>query len=264
MQAAALFDLSGQVALVTGAASGLGLAISEVLAANGAHVAMLDVNEVGLGAAAGKLSKGGASIETHVVDVAELDRLSSTVDAIASAHGRLDIAVANAGISSGPGFQFGPAGGLLESSPDKWDKVIDVNLRGVFVTMQAAARRMIPRQSGRIVVVASIAGLMAEPNVGYPYAATKAAVVNLVRQAAVELARHNVLVTGIAPGPFRTNIGGGRIADPEVARYFEDIVPLKRIAMPDEIKGLALLLASPASSFMTGVTVPIDGGATAL
>jgi NAD(P)-dependent dehydrogenase (short-subunit alcohol dehydrogenase family) len=105
---------------------------------------------------------------------------------------------------------------------------------------------------------------MAEPNVGYPYAATKAAVVNLVRQAAVELARHNVLVTGIAPGPFRTNIGGGRIADPEVARYFEDIVPLKRIAMPDEIKGLALLLASPASSFMTGVTVPIDGGATAL
>jgi NAD(P)-dependent dehydrogenase (short-subunit alcohol dehydrogenase family) len=129
--------------------------------------------------------------------------------------------------------------------------------------MQAAARHMIPKKYGRIVVVASIAGLMAEPNVGYPYAATKAAVVNLVRQSAVELARHNVLVNGIAPGPFRTNISGGRINDPEVARYFEAMVPMARIAEPDEIKGLALLLASPASSYLTGITIPIDGGATA-
>jgi NAD(P)-dependent dehydrogenase (short-subunit alcohol dehydrogenase family) len=140
---------------------------------------------------------------------------------------------------------------------------LDVNLTGTFVTMQAAARHMVPRKSGRIVVVASIAGLIAEPNVGYAYAAAKAAVVNLVRQAALELAPHNVLVTGIAPGPFRTNIGGGRIANPEVAKRFEAMVPLGRIAEPREMKGLALLLASPASSFMTGVTVPIDGGVTA-
>jgi NAD(P)-dependent dehydrogenase (short-subunit alcohol dehydrogenase family) len=141
--------------------------------------------------------------------------------------------------------------------------VVAINLTGAFTTMQAAARHMIPRKSGRIIVVASIAGLMAEPNVGYAYAATKAAVVNLVRQAAVELAQHNVLVTGIAPGPFRTNISGGRINDPNVARHFEEMVPLGRIAEPDEIKGLALLLASPASRYMTGITIPIDGGATA-
>jgi NAD(P)-dependent dehydrogenase (short-subunit alcohol dehydrogenase family) len=87
--------------------------------------------------------------------------------------------------------------------------------------------------------------------------------VNLVRQAAVELAPYNVLVTGIAPGPFRTDIAGGRLADPEVARAFAETVPLGRIAGTDEIKGLALLLASPASSFITGVTIAIDGGATA-
>lgn len=263
MQAASMFDLTGQVALVTGAASGLGLAIAEVVAANGAHVAMLDVDASGLDKAAEKLRATGAAAETHVVDVADRVALTSVIDTVAETHGRLDVAVANAGISAGPGFQFGPAGGLVAASQEKWDEVLAVNLTGVFVTMQAAASHMIPRRSGRIIAVASIAGLVAEPNVGYAYAATKAAVVNLVRQAAMELAAHNVLVTGIAPGPFRTNISGGRIRDPDVAKYFEDLVPLKRIAEPDEIKGLALLLASPASSYMTGITVAIDGGATA-
>ncbi len=263
MHAGSMFDLTGQVALVTGAASGLGFAVTEVLAAHGAHVAMLDMDEARLGSAAEMLRAGEASVETHVVDIADGTRLNAVVDGISEAHRRLDIAFANAGMSSGPGFQFGPAGGLLEVTPEKWDRVVDVNLTGTLVTMQAAARHMIPRTSGRIVVVASIAGLIAEPNVGYAYAATKAAVVNLVRQAAVELAAHNVLVTGIAPGPFRTNISGGRINNPEVAKYFEAMVPLGRIAEPDEIKGLALLLASPASSYMTGVTIAVDGGATA-
>jgi NAD(P)-dependent dehydrogenase (short-subunit alcohol dehydrogenase family) len=258
-----MFDLTGQVALVTGAASGLGLAVTEVLAANGAHVAMLDVNEAGLAAAAEKLRADGAAVETHVADIADREMMSGLIDAVAARQDRLDIAVANAGISAGPGFQFGPAGGLLAASPEKWDQVMAINLTGTFTTMQAAARHMIPKKSGRIIVIASIAGLMAEPNVGYAYAASKAAVVNLVRQAAVELAPHNVLVSGIAPGPFRTNISGGRINDPNVARYFEAMVPLGRIAEPAEIKGLALLLASPASSYMTGITIPIDGGATA-
>lgn len=263
MQAASMFDLTGQVALVTGAASGLGFAIADVLAVNGAHVAMLDIDADGLAAAGRGLRDNGAAVETHVVDIADRAKLTQIVDAVAERHGRLDVAVANAGISAGPGFQFGPAGGLVAASPERWDEVIAVNLSGTFATMQAAARHMIARKSGRIVAVASIAGLGAEPNVGYAYAASKAAVVNLVRQAAVELAPHNVLVTGIAPGPFRTNIGGGRIADPAVAKYFEALVPLRRIAEPDEIKGLALLLASPASSYMTGITIPIDGGATA-
>jgi NAD(P)-dependent dehydrogenase (short-subunit alcohol dehydrogenase family) len=119
------------------------------------------------------------------------------------------------------------------------------------------------QRSGRIVVVSSIAGIKAEAPVGYAYAATKAAINNLVRQAAMELAPFNVIINAIAPGPFRTNIAGGRISQPEVEAMFAAMVPLGRIGEPEEIKGLALLLASPAASFLTGTVIPVDGGSTA-
>ncbi|MCC6474502.1 MAG: SDR family oxidoreductase, partial [Burkholderiales bacterium] len=111
---------------------------------------------------------------------------------------------------------------------------------------------------------ASIAGLRADRLVGYAYAATKAALVNLVRQAALELAPYNVMVNAIAPGPFLTNIADGRLhREPEAVKAFEATVPLGRLAQPREIQGLALLLASPASSFITGAVIPIDGGSSA-
>ncbi len=139
-----------------------------------------------------------------------------------------------------------------------------VNLTGVFATLQAAARHMKAQRSGRIVVTSSIAGIKGDPMVGYAYAAAKAALNNLVRQAALELAPYNVLVNAIAPGPFYTNLAGGRTRrDPEAAKAFEKRVPLGRIASTEEIKGLALLLASPASSYITGAVIPVDGGATA-
>jgi NAD(P)-dependent dehydrogenase (short-subunit alcohol dehydrogenase family) len=116
------------------------------------------------------------------------------------------------------------------------------------------------QRSGRLVAIASVAGLKSEVMCGYAYTATKAAVVNLVRQLAMELAPYDVRVNGIAPGPFRTQIAGGRIQQPQIEAEFASMVPLGRIAEPHELKGLALLLSSPASSFMTGVTVPIDGG----
>jgi NAD(P)-dependent dehydrogenase (short-subunit alcohol dehydrogenase family) len=123
---------------------------------------------------------------------------------------------------------------------------------------------MKPRKSGSIVVTTSIAGIKAEHLVGYGYLAAKAALNNIVRQAALELARHNVRVNAIAPGPFLTNIGGGRLhREPDVVKKFTDMVPLGRLGNTDEIKGLALLLASPAGSFITGAVIPIDGGATA-
>lgn len=127
-------------------------------------------------------------------------------------------------------------------------------------TMRAAARHMKTRRSGRIVVTSSIAGLRAEPMSGYAYVASKAAVNNLVRQAALELAPYNVLVNAIAPGPFATNINQGRLRLPEAAARLRDYVPLGRIAEAQEIKGLALLLASDASSYITGAIIPIDGG----
>jgi len=133
----------------------------------------------------------------------------------------------------------------------------------IMTTLRAAVRHMKPRQSGRIVVTSSIAGLRSESLSGYAYVASKAAVNNLVRQAAVELAPHNVLVNAMAPGPFATELNGGRLRLPESAERMKTHIPMGRMADPQEIKGLALLLASPASSYITGAVIPIDGGASA-
>jgi len=263
MRAEALFDVRGHVAIVTGAASGLGLAMAEVMAENGAIVAMLDIDAVGLDAAVTRLKEAGHAVEAIGLDVGDTARLRATIDAVAQKHGRLDVVFANAGISAGRSFQF-PEGEIDAVDIDKWQQVLQVNLTSVFVTLQAAAERMKAQRSGRIIVTSSIGGIRAERMVGYAYAATKAAVNNLVRQAALELAPYNVLVNAIAPGPFLTNIAGGRLhREPETVQKFADMVPLGRIARPDELKGLALLLASPASSFITGAVIPIDGGVTA-
>jgi NAD(P)-dependent dehydrogenase (short-subunit alcohol dehydrogenase family) len=145
-----------------------------------------------------------------------------------------------------------------------WQRVLDVNLTAQLNTMKFAAPHMKAQGGGRIVATASVAGLRSERMVAYAYAATKAALINVVRHAAMELAPHNVLVNAIAPGPFATNIAGGRMRrEPEIARQFAALVPLGRVAATDEIKGLALLLASPAGSFITGAVIPIDGGITA-
>ena len=143
------------------------------------------------------------------------------------------------------------------------DAVMAVNFHGVLNTIAAAAGVMKHQRSGRIIVTSSTAGLRPEPFVCYGYVASKAAVLNVVRQAALELAPHGVLVNAICPGPFKgTRIGGGATFDPDEAteRMWADTVPLGRMATTDEIKGLALMLASPASSFMTGTAVVIDGG----
>jgi NAD(P)-dependent dehydrogenase (short-subunit alcohol dehydrogenase family) len=263
MKAQQLFDISGRIAFVTGAASGLGLAMAEVLAVNGAQVTLTDIDAAGLETEVERLRAAGHAVTGAVVDVADRDQVHQAIDATAAHGGRLDIVFANAGISAGPGFNE-PVGRIENVDRDFWDKVLQINLTGVFATIQAAARHMKAQRSGRIVVTSSIAGLRGDPPVGYAYAATKAAVANLVRQAALELAPFDVLVNGIAPGPFLTNIAGGRLRrEPERLAEFAASVPLKRLAQPDEIKGLALLLASPAGSFITGAVIPIDGGSTA-
>ena len=252
-----LFGMAGQVAAVTGAASGLGLAMAEALAGAGATVVLLDVDAQGLEAARESITAG--RVETAVLDVSDRAAVRSEIDRIVARHGRIDAVIANAGVTAGPGYRT-EIGQINAVKDEQWDRVLSINLSGVFVTLQAAAAHMKKQRSGRIVAVASVAGLKSEVMCGYAYTATKAAVVNLVRQAAMELAPYNVMVNGIAPGPFRTNIANGRIRQPEVEAEFASMVPLGRIASPQELKGLALLLASPASSFMTGTTIPIDGG----
>jgi NAD(P)-dependent dehydrogenase (short-subunit alcohol dehydrogenase family) len=263
MKAEQLFDVRDRVAIVTGAASGLGLAMAEVMAANGARVTLADIDSAGLARALERLRAAGGAVEGQVVDVADLPRLRTVIDGVAARHGRLDVAFANCGISAGPGITV-PEGRMAALDLKKWNEVLHINLTSVFETIRVAAPHMQRQKWGRIIATASIAGLRSERMVGYAYAATKAALINVVRHAAIELAPDNVLVNAIAPGPFLTNIAGGRLhRDPEVVRQFEALVPLRRLAQPDEIKGLALLLASPASSYITGAVIPIDGGAVA-
>jgi NAD(P)-dependent dehydrogenase (short-subunit alcohol dehydrogenase family) len=260
MKAAQIFDVTDRVVLVTGAASGLGLAMAEVMAANGARVTLADKDEAALDRAVTRLKAEGGAVEGAVLDVGDAARLRQAVDAVVARHGRLDVCFANAGISAGPGWMTAE-GKMDVVDAGKWNEVLAINLTSVFDTMRVASVPMKRQKSGRIVLTASVAGLKAERMVGYAYAATKAAVINITRLAALELAPFNVMVNAIAPGPFLTNIAGGRLhRDPGVVKQFEAMVPLGRMAMPDELKGLALLLASPASSFITGTVIPIDGG----
>jgi NAD(P)-dependent dehydrogenase (short-subunit alcohol dehydrogenase family) len=257
-----MFDLSGEAAVVTGAGSGLGKAIAEILAQAGASVGLIDVDGGRLDyVAAGIDAQGGKTLGV-AADVSAPESIASAVEDIRDHFGGLDIVFANAGISRGPGFP--EAGGTLAGTPQEdWNSVVDVNLNGVFNTLRAASGAI--ADGGRIVVTASTAGLRADPMVGYAYVATKAAVLNIVRQAALELAPRGVRINAIAPGPFRTNIAGeGALDAPELKSMWAQTIPLGRMADPEELKGLALLLASRASSFMTGGAYVIDGGALAL
>jgi NAD(P)-dependent dehydrogenase (short-subunit alcohol dehydrogenase family) len=255
-----VFDVRGARAIVTGAASGLGLAMAEVLADCGARVTLADVDAERLEAATAAL---GANARSFVVDVADEDQVRALVDDVVSAAGGLDVVFANAGITSVPGFGVEGGQGLATVEPADWDRVLGINLSGVLFTMKHAAAVMKRQGGGRIVVTSSAAGLKPEPAVCYGYAASKAAVLNVVRHAALELAPHGVLVNAICPGPFKgTRIGGGvtESPTPELERMWSRTVPLGRMAEPEELKGLVLLLASPASSFMTGGAYLIDGG----
>jgi NAD(P)-dependent dehydrogenase (short-subunit alcohol dehydrogenase family) len=246
------FDVSGARVVVTGAASGLGLAMAEVMAEGGARVTLADLDAEGLASAAERLDA-----RSFQLDVSDPEAVRRLFDEVVAEQGGVDVAFANAGISLEPGV-VDERGGLENVDPGAWDKVLGVNLNGVLFTMREAAKHMKKQGSGKIVVTASTAGFGTDPMVGYSYSATKAAVIMLVRQAALELAKHGVHVNAIAPGPFRTNIGGDAAPIPPEA--WEDIVAIGRMAEPDELKGVALLLASPASSFMTGAVIPVDGG----
>jgi NAD(P)-dependent dehydrogenase (short-subunit alcohol dehydrogenase family) len=255
-----LFDVRDARVIVTGAASGLGFAMAEVMADSGAQVTLADLDPEMLAEATAKLAENGGKVRSAELDVSDESQVKALFDDVIEAQGGVDVVYANAGISLEPGFTD-PQGGLAAIDRDAWDRVLGVNLTGVVLTLGAAAAQMKRQGSGKIVVTASNAGLKIEPLVGYSYAATKAAVVHVVRQAALELAPHGVNVNAIAPGPFRTRIGSGNLPDAKVEKMWADLVPLGRMAETDELKGLALLLGSPAASFITGAVILIDGGA---
>lgn len=254
-----LFSLAGEVVAVTGASSGIGLAIAEAAASAGARVALVGRDADRLGAARRRLAEHGQEPTTHVADVADRAAVRAAVADIHDSHGRLDVVVANAGIGAGPSLAR-PGGTLAEYPVEDWDRVVATNLSGVFHTLQAAAG-VLP-SGGRVLVTASTAGLRADPMVGYGYGAAKAGVVNLVKHAALDLAPRGIRVNALVPGPFRTNIGG-RPMDDDRERAWAATVPLGRVGEPADIHGPALLLMSHASGFITGAALAVDGGALA-
>jgi NAD(P)-dependent dehydrogenase (short-subunit alcohol dehydrogenase family) len=260
-----LFDVSGLAVIVTGAASGLGLAYSEVLAERGARVTLLDIDEAALDRQVTRLRAAGCDVRGVVVNVADRAALRKAVDEAATYYGALDVVFANAGIDSPPGFlsrtgEREQAGAFENVSDESWDRVIAVNLTGIFVTIRAAIPHLKRSRNARIIVTTSGAAFRPAPAVGLPYMPAKAGAAHLVRQAALELARYGILVNAIAPGPFATHIAGGQMQDSAMRNASASRLPLHRMADPEEIKGLVLFLASPASRYVTGAQMVIDGG----
>lgn len=270
MKVTELFDVRGYGVIVTGGASGIGLGFVEALAGNGACVTLLDVHPGRVAEETGRLQSEGLDVVGRVVDVTDHAALDAAFDEAAARYSGIDVVFANAGIDSGPGFTaawFGadrgrPAEGALENySDERWNRTIEVNLNGVFATVRAAARHMKPRRRGRIIVTTSVAAFRVEPAVGAAYMAAKAACQHLVHNVAMELAMHGITVNAIAPGLFVTNIGGGHLKNStEAQKLFAAAVPMHRLGYPDDMHGLALFLASPASAYVTGQQIAIDGG----
>jgi len=264
-----LFSVAGYGAIVTGGASGIGLGYAEALAANGARVTILDIDSARIDTETRRLAAQGWTVRGERVDVCDHTSIERAFDAAMSAHGRLDVVFANAGIDSGPGFVGSWSGtqrlrngdGALERySDERWNRVIDINLNGIFATLRAGARLMRPQRSGRMIVTTSVAAYQCEPAIGSAYMAAKAGAAHLMRSVALELAADNITVNAIAPGFFATNIGGGHAKAASVQEAMGKVIPMHRIGFPADIAGLALFLASPASAYLTGQQISIDGG----
>jgi NAD(P)-dependent dehydrogenase (short-subunit alcohol dehydrogenase family) len=261
--------VAGFGVIVTGGASGLGLAYGEVMAAHGARVTLIDVDADTVAAQAARLQAEGLDVRGAAADVTDRAALDRVIDEAATAYGRLDVAFANAGVDSGAGFVAGWAGnerprveeGALERYTDeRWNRVIDINLNGIFATARAAVRHMRPAGYGRIVVTTSLAATKVEPVIGSAYMAAKAGARHFVHCLALELAAYGITANAIAPGFFVTNIGGGHAHNPDLQAAIAREIPMHRVGQPDDIKALALFLAAPASEYITGQEIVIDGG----
>jgi gluconate 5-dehydrogenase len=245
------FDISGKLALVTGAYRGLGFAIARGLARAGAKVILNGRKPDLLDAAVKMLRDEGLAAGSVVFDVAQPDSIARGVAEVVAANGAVDILVNNAGIQRRHPFGQFPL--------DDWNALIATNLTAPFLVSQAVLPGMLERKGGKIIHIGSLMSDLARPTV-VPYTATKGGVRQLTRGMAVELAPQNVQVNAIAPGYFATEMNRALIDNPEFNAWVCKRTPAGRWGDPDEIAGLAVFLASPAANYITGQMIVIDGG----
>jgi NAD(P)-dependent dehydrogenase (short-subunit alcohol dehydrogenase family) len=247
------FDLTGKVALVTGASSGLGVHFAHTLAGAGASVAIAARRADRLASLQAELQSVGRKAAAVELDVQSGDSITAAFAAAEEALGPIDIVVNNAGISI-----VKPA---LEMPVEDWDAVVNTNLRGAWLVTQAAGKRwLIGKRPGVIVNIASILGLRTIGQVA-PYNASKAGLIHLTRALAMEWARHDIRVNAICPGYIETEMNGDFWKTPAGQRLI-DRIPQRRIGKPEHLDGALLLLASDAGTFMTGSVLTVDGGHT--
>ncbi len=250
------FDLSGSRAVVTGGGRGIGLACAEALAEHGAKIVLCDIDPAVLETGRATLAAKGVAVEAHRLDVtksADVERLAAALNAQAP----IDILIANAGIA----MPDKPA----EATPDEdWLRMMDVNLNGVFWCCRAFGRAMLEKANGAIVAIGSMSGVIAnKPQRQTHYNASKAAVHHMTRSLGAEWASRGVRVNAIAPTYIDTAMTRASAEDKAMLQTWMEFTPMGRMGRPDEIAAIALFLASPASSVMTGAVVMADAGYTA-
>jgi len=251
------FNIKGQTALVTGASSGLGVTFAEALVECGANVVLAARRMERLEKLADSLSaKYGTKVIPVKTDVSQEPDVLRMVNTAVKHFGSLEILVNNAGVAS-----LSPS---VEMSLEEWKKVIDVNLTGVFLCARTAAREMIAKNYGKIVNIASIYGAVGDIFHAAPYYASKGAVINLTRAFAIEWAQYKINVNAIAPGFFPSEMTEQVFKDENALKHIISRTPLGRTGEPSDLKAVLLYLASPASNYVTGQTIFVDGGWTAL
>ena len=246
------FDLTGKVAIITGASRGIGLAIAESFAAAGAKVALSSRKQEALDQAAEEIRANGGDVLPFAAHTGDPEAVRALVAACMDRFGGVDILVNNAATNP----HFGP---ILTSEESHWDKILDVNLRGYFRMAKACVESMRERGGGKIINVASVAGLQHQQGMGI-YGISKAGVLMLTRTLAVELAADNIQVNALAPGFIQTKFSQVLWETPEIHQQIIAQVPQKRMGQPEEVTGMALYLASAASDFTTGAVMLVDGG----